>query len=214
MNNSHNRSPSEKIAECQKVTGIPLLTSVDMLSQACRDFGGLLEGHTVGVAHPKSTAEIATLLNFANKCDLGFTVRSGGYSQGGQTLAPQGGATLDCSQMTNIDVPDIDKRTLVCQPGATWGEAVAASASYGLLPKVMPFFPNLTIGGVLSIGGIGGNSHLYGCASGNVRELEVVTGSATVKTCSLTEEPELFEATLCGLGRCSVISKATLELRP
>ncbi|MCE3231229.1 MAG: dehydrogenase containing binding domain [Alphaproteobacteria bacterium] len=212
--NSNNPWTPEKIEECQSITGISFSTSKDMLSQAAKDFGGLLEGHPVGVAYPHTATDIAALLSFANQYRLGFTVRSGGYSQGGQTLAPQGGATLDCSRMTHIEPPNGEARTLVCQPGATWGQAVAASAPSGLLPKVMPFFPNLTVGGVLSIGGIGGNSHLYGCVSGNVRELEVVTGSALLKTCSVTKEPDLFEATLCGLGRCSVISKVTLELRP
>lgn len=211
---SYNHWSPDKIEACQRVTGVSLITSPDALSQTSRDFGGLFEGHGVGVAYPKTTADIAALLKFANTNHLGLTIRSGGYSQGGQTLAPAGGVTVDCSQMTHIDSPNREARTLACQPGATWRQAVEVAAPHGFLPKVMPFFPSLTIGGVLSIGGIGGNSHLYGCVSGNTQELEVVTGSAEIKTCSRIQEPDLFEATLCGLGRCSVISKATIELRP
>jgi cytokinin dehydrogenase len=210
---SHTHWSKTTFEACQKLTGIPLIDSQEVLSKVSRDFGGLLKGYSVGVAYPQTTADISALLNFADQNQLGFTVRSGGYSQGGQTLAPQGGATLDCSQMTHVESPNIQSRSLVCQPGATWRQAVEACAPHGLLPKVMPFFPHLTIGGVISIGGIGGNSHLYGCASGSVRELEVVTGSGLIKTCNLTQDSDLFQTALCGLGRCSVISEATLELR-
>lgn len=206
--------PLSKIEACQKQTGVPFLTSQEILVQASKDFGGLVEGHPVGVAFPHTSTDISALLHFAKNHDLSFTIRSGGYSQGGQTLAPKGGATLDCSQMTKINSPDLTARTLTCQPGATWGQVVDITAPFGLLPKVMPFFPNLTIGGVLSIGGIGGNSHLYGCVSANALELEVVTGTSEIKVCNRTQEPDLFEATLCGLGRCSVITEATIQLRP
>lgn len=205
--------PLSKIEACQKSTGVPFLTAEEAVTRASMDFGGLFKGKTSGVAFPQSTDHISALIKFASNAGLKFTIRSGGYSQGGQTLAPKGGATLDCSLMTNITSPDITAHTLTCQPGTTWGQVVATTASFGLLPKAMPFFHNLTVGGVLSIGGIGGNSHTYGCVSANARELEVVTGTGDIIKCSRYQEPDLFEASLCGLGRCGVISSATIDLR-
>lgn len=204
----------QTIELCQSHTEVPFILTSDVLAKASKDFGGLTIGRPVGVVFPKTTFDVSKLLKFADQNNVGFTIRSGGYSQGGQTLSPEGGVTIDCSQMTHIDTPNINTLTLSCQPGVTWRQAVEACAPYNVLPKVMPFFPNLTVGGVISIGGIGGNSHRYGCASGNIQALEVVTGSGNLNTCSHHENPELFQAALCGLGRCSVITNATIRLRP
>jgi cytokinin dehydrogenase len=48
----------------------------------------------------------------------------------------------------------------------------------------------------------------------NVRELDVVTGGGMRVRCSREGKPEMFDAVLGGLGRCGVITAATLELRP
>jgi cytokinin dehydrogenase len=197
----------------QEISGILVDKDFEITQKASTDFGNLTKGNPRGVAFPKTTADVACVLNFANTHNLGCSVRGGGYSQGGQTLALPGDITLDCSQMTNISPLDFSNNTLTCQPGVTWAQAVEAAAPHGFLPKVMPFFPNLTIGGVISIGGIGGNSHLHGSVNAQVKELEVVKGTGEITSCSKIKEPNLFEATLGGLGRCSFISTATLDLR-
>jgi len=67
---------------------------------------------------------------------------------------------------------------------------------------------------VLAVGGIGGASHLYGALVDNVLELQVVTGTGKLETCSPTHQTELFESVLAGLGQCGIIVKATLRLIP
>jgi len=42
----------------------------------------------------------------------------------------------------------------------------------------------------------------------------VVTGEGEIRRCSRTEDRQLYDAVLCGLGRCAVIVSAELELRP
>lgn len=41
----------------------------------------------------------------------------------------------------------------------------------------------------------------------------VVTGDGGIRCCSRTEDRQLYDAVLCGLGRCAVIVSAELELR-
>jgi cytokinin dehydrogenase len=204
----------EHIESCRQITGVSFSDAEDVLKQASSDFGGLEKGYSVGVAYPASAEDVSALLKYAHQHNLAFTIRNAGYSQGGQTLSPLGGATLDCSRMNTVNKPDPQTQTLACGAGATWRQVIETSIPHGLLPKVIPFFPDLSIGGTLSVGGIGGNSHRHGCAAGHVNALEGVTGSGIIKTCSPTIEPDLLEATLCGLGRCSIMTTATLELRP
>ena len=201
------------IKACQDSTQIQFLTEEETLSRISRDFGALLKGRGIAVVYPSSSQEILKLLKFANQHRLILTVRGKGYSQGGQSLPPKGGITLDCSKMDQVYAPDLEALSIKCQSGATWRAVTAATFLHGLVPKVIPFFSDLTVGGVLSIGGIGGNSHLYGCVSGNVENLEVITGLGEHKECSISKERELFEAVLCGLGQYGVITSATLSLR-
>lgn len=201
------------IKACSEKSHLDFLNDAEMLARVSKDFGALSQGTPTAVVFPQTSAEVEALFVFANKNNLTFTVRGGGYSQSGHTLAPKGAVTLDCSQMIKVDSPNFEELTVKCQSGATWSSVVAVTSPYGLVPKVIPFFPGLTVGGVLSVGGIGGNSHLYGCVSGNVKELEVVTGLGENDTCSLGNNSSLFEAILCGLGRCGVITTATMTLR-
>src|SRR5262245_16942631 len=70
----------------------------------------------------------------------------------------------------------------------------------------------LTVGGTLSVGGIGETSYRYGAQVDNVRELDVVTGAGELVTCSAERNDELFRMTLAGMGQCGLIVRARLHL--
>jgi cytokinin dehydrogenase len=72
----------------------------------------------------------------------------------------------------------------------------------------------LTVGGTLSAGGIGSNSHRYGSSTASVLAIEAVTGDAQRHSCSPQDLPDLFDALLGGQGRCGIIASVTLQLRP
>jgi FAD/FMN-containing dehydrogenase len=72
----------------------------------------------------------------------------------------------------------------------------------------------LSVGGTLSVGGIGGTSYRHGLQTDHVLELEVVTCDGAVRTCTPDHEAELFNAVLAGLGQHGVITRATLGLVP
>lgn len=204
----------EDIQRCQDLTHVLFVSDEGEISKASRDFGAIAFGNPIAISVPRTPLECKALVDFANHRNLKFTLRGKGLSQGGQTLAPSGTVTIDCSEINDVETPDHKTQTVTCQAGATWRSVVTMTSAHGLVPQIIPFFPELTVGGVLSIGGIGGNSHLHGTVNSNVRELEVVTGRGDFIRCSSTQEPDLFESSLSGLGRCGIITSATLYLRP
>jgi cytokinin dehydrogenase len=205
---------SEDTQRCRDLTQTLIMDDDEAIAKASRDFGAIAHGNPTAVSFPRTPLECKALLDFANAHDFKFTIRGRGFSQGGQTLAPSGTVTIDCSELNEVGTPDLTAKTVTCQPGASWKEVVTMTSAHGLVPMVIPYFPELTVGGVLSIGGIGGNSHLNGTINSNVHELEVVTGRGDLLKCSATQESDLYEACLSGLGRCGVITSATLNLRP
>ena len=99
------------------------------------------------------------------------------------------------------------------QPGAQWGDVAKAALSRGLIPPVMVDAMMLTVGGTLSVG-TGEAGYRYGAQVDNVTELDVVTGTGELVTCSLERHRELFEIALAGLGQCGIILRARLRLVP
>ena len=78
----------------------------------------------------------------------------------------------------------------------------------------MPDAMMLSVGGTLSVGGMGEAGFRYGAQVDHVLTLDVVTGTGQLVTCSANHEPELFNMTLAGLGQCGVIVRARLRLTP
>jgi cytokinin dehydrogenase len=109
---------------------------------------------------------------------------------------------------------DRERQTIRCQAGALLRPVAAAALEQGLLPRTLTNLLDLTVGGLLSVGGIGPGSHRYGPVLANAAELEVVTADGQLHTCSATHDRDLYEAVLGGLGRCGVIVTAELRLRP
>jgi cytokinin dehydrogenase len=142
-----------------------------------------------------------------------ITLRGLGHSAGGQAL-PADSVVVDMSEMCAVGSVDPVGRTIQCEAGALLRDVVAATLEHRLLPRALTNLLDLTVGGLLSIGGIGPGSHRYGPLVANVAALEVVTGDGTLRRCSRTEARELYDAMLGGLGRCGAIVTAELELRP
>jgi FAD/FMN-containing dehydrogenase len=78
----------------------------------------------------------------------------------------------------------------------------------------MPDAMMLSVGGTLSVGGMGETGYRFGAQVDHVRELDVVTGTGERVTCSSDREPELFAMALAGLGQCGIIVRARLGLVP
>jgi FAD/FMN-containing dehydrogenase len=71
-----------------------------------------------------------------------------------------------------------------------------------------------TVGGTLSIGGVGAMAWSQGPQVDIVLYLDVVTASGELVRCSLEHERELFDAVRAGLGQCGIIVRAGVRLRP
>jgi cytokinin dehydrogenase len=105
----------------------------------------------------------------------------------------QGGVVIDMSTLNTIHSIASDR--MVVDAGATWSAVVDAALAQGLTPPVLTAFIELSVDGTLSVGGIGGMSHLYGVQTDNVLELNVVVADGRELTCSATQNADLFNGT-------------------
>lgn len=161
---------------------------------------------------PQRVADVIEAINAAVAAQSAVTPRAFAHSAGGQAL-PADSLVVDLTAMSAVSDLDDAKGTVRCGPGARLRDVVAATMPQGMLPRVLTNLLDLSIGGLLSVGGIGSGSHRWGPLIANVASLEVVTGDAQLRSCSRGEARDLYEAMLGGLGQCGIIVSAELELR-
>ena len=176
-----------------------------------RDLGGLVITKPAAVLRPASADDVTKIVRFASARSARVAIRGDGHSNFGQTQV-DGGIVIDTSSLDNIGEPNPD--WVDVQPGAFWSDVVATSLAKGLTPVALTVWLNLTVGGVLSVGGLGPMSLQRGAVIDHVLELDVITGEGRFVTCSPTKENRLFEAMLGGFGQCGVIVRARISLQP
>jgi L-gulonolactone oxidase len=84
-------------------------------------------------------------------------------------------------------------------------------ASEGLAMSNVGSISDTSIAGVVCTGTHGSGMN-YGCLSTHVLALEVILADGSRVRCSRSEEPDLFLATLCGLGTTGLIIRVTLQI--
>jgi cytokinin dehydrogenase len=189
-----------------------LVLSGPALTAAADDFGHLIHRRPHAVLEPGDIEDIAVMLRFCSRHRIPAAPRGQGHATFGQAQVAAG-LVIDLSPLAGI-VVDGPAKGVWAGAGARWSEVVKATLPHGLTPPVFPDYLELSVGGTLSAGGIGGTSPRFGGQVDNVEELEVVTGAGDRMTCSPQQNAELFNAVLAGLGQCAIIVRARIALAP
>lgn len=188
-----------------------LVVDDESLTEAADDYGHLVHRRPVAVLRPGSVRDVATIVRYANTVGVRVAMRGQGHSTFGQAQAG-GGVVIDSRTLATIHSIAPDRA--VVDAGVQWLDLVRATIAEGLTPPVNTDYLGLSVGGTLSVGGVGGASSHFGMQVDNVLELEVVTGDGRLLRCSPTVRPALFGSVLGGLGQYAIIVRATVRLTP
>jgi cytokinin dehydrogenase len=173
------------------------------------DFGRIIVRRPQVVVCPASAEDVARVMKFAARNSLSVATRGGGHSQTGQSLSDQIVLAL-----TSLDkVTRVAEDAVTVQAGIKWRALVEHLAPQRLSPPVLTNNLDVTVGGTLSMGGLGVASWRHGTQADNCLELEVVTGTGEIMRCSEGENRDLFDAARCGVGQFGVITEAVLKVR-
>jgi cytokinin dehydrogenase len=200
--------------------GLPSLDGVLQtadLEPFATDFGRIVSRQPRAVLVPGSVNDIVKIVRFAREHHLQVAAngQSGtddmreSHSNFGQAQV-QAGIVIDMKPLSTIH--ELDSDSAEVGPGVHWATLVNAAFAIGRTPPVLTDYAHLSVGGTLSVGGIGGTSQHFGVQADNVLALEVVTGEGERVRCSRTQHRELFDAVLAGAGQCAIIVRAKLRL--
>ena len=159
------------------------------------------------VARLRHGEELAGLL----AGDRTLIARGNGRAYGDAALNPA--LTLSMLAMDGMQEFDPDTGLLTCQAGVLLSNVLARFVPRGWFPPVVPGTGLVTVGGMIAAD-VHGKNHLRdGSFGAHVESLTLASADGEVRRCSRSENPDLFRATLGGMGLTGVILSASFRLR-
>ncbi|MEL7114840.1 MAG: FAD-binding oxidoreductase [Pseudomonadota bacterium] len=157
------------------------------------------------LARPEKQAALAALLADEPAPALG-NLRS--Y---GDACLNSGGKAVDMTRLDRFLDFDPDTGILTVEAGLSLGEIARVMAPKGWLPAVMPGTGFATVGGAIGHDVHGKNHHIHGSFGQHVAAFTLTNAQGTQR---ITEDnaPEMFKATMGGLGQTGVVTTAELKL--
>jgi decaprenylphospho-beta-D-ribofuranose 2-oxidase len=143
----------------------------------------------------------------------GLIARGAGRSYG-DAAQSGGGAVLDMTACSRVLQVDARKREVRVQAGATLAAVMARLAPHGLTLPVLPGTRHVTVAGAIASDVHGKGHERDGAFARHVRSIALWTPAEGVVEVSPQQRPELFGATLGGMGLTGIVLEATLAAEP
>ncbi|MCB5178553.1 FAD-binding protein [Streptomyces antimicrobicus] len=197
-----------------------LETSDATVSAFSHDFGHFFDNAKPwAVLRPGCVQDIVTIVNYARVNGIKVAVNGQGgtgtdlesHSVYGQARVP-GGISIDAKGISKI--LSIGNDYAVVEAGVTWGQLTDATLALGKTPPALPDYLYISIGGTLSVGGIGGTVQKHGLMVDTVQAIDIVTADGKLVTATPWLRADLFNAALAGAGQVGIIVRVNVKLVP
>jgi FAD/FMN-containing dehydrogenase len=136
-----------------------------------------------------------------------------GRSYGDSCMAVSNNVLAMCG-MNRLISADWHTGVIVAEAGLTLAELIRVALPRGWFLNVTPGTKFVTLGGAVANDVHGKNHHVTGTFGRHVRRLTLHRTNEGTVTASREERPDLFAATVGGLGLSGVILTVELQLRP
>ena len=131
----------------------------------------------------------------------------------GDVCLNNGGTLLDATPMARILSFDATRGILECEGGASIDQILRLIVPQGWFLPVTPGTKFVTAGGCIANDIHGKNHHESGTFGRHVRSLTLLRSDRSLTVCSEELHPDLFRATIGGLGLTGLIVSAEIALR-
>jgi decaprenylphospho-beta-D-ribofuranose 2-oxidase len=184
-----------------------------MAEQALLSGWGRATWSRARVARPAGRSEVQRLL--ADIGPRGAIARGLGRSYGDQAV-DAGGLVIETSRLGGTDSGTLvpDDGIVTVSAGTSIGDLIEAVVPSGWFPPVVPGTRHVTIGGAVANDIHGKNHHVDGSFGTHVVEIELLLADGAIVRCSPDVEPNLFWATVAGMGLTGIALNVSLRLIP
>ena len=122
-------------------------------------------------------------------------------------------AGLDVSGLGGVIEVDPIAQTAEVQGMCTYEDLVDATLPHGLMPFVVPQLKTITLGGAVTGMGVESTSFRDGLPHESVLEMDILTGTGEIITCSRKENVDLFRLFPNSYGSLGYAVRLKIELR-
>jgi FAD/FMN-containing dehydrogenase len=132
----------------------------------------------------------------------------------GDTCLNDGGTLIDTASLSRFIAFDEAAGILRCEAGTTLADVLELIVPRGWFLPVTPGTKHVTVAGAIANDVHGKNHHRAGTFGRHVRRFELLASSGERCLCSPADNPNLFRATIGGLGLTGLILWAEFGLQP
>jgi decaprenylphospho-beta-D-ribofuranose 2-oxidase len=165
--------------------------------------------------YPVQTCELERPERYADlRSDAALLIARGqGRSYGDAALNEHGRVMLTERVNRLLDF-DVENGILRAEAGVTLAEILDVIVPKGWFLPVTPGTKFVSLGGCVAADVHGKNHHHEGSFGDHVLAIELILADSSHVACSPAKEPELFWATVGGMGLTGIIGEVTLKLIP
>jgi len=163
------------------------------------------------VYRPERESELAAIVERAPVRSV--VSRGKGRSYGDASLNAAQGVILH-ERFDRFLAFDAESGVVSCEAAVTFAEIIDVLMPRGFFLPISPGTKHISVGGAIAADVHGKNHHRDGTVSSQLVDFRLLTGGGRVLTCSRDENPDLFWATLGGMGLTGAILQARLRVRP
>lgn len=158
-----------------------------------------------------SAAEAITLIG-AGEADENSLAAFGNGRSYGDSCLNRAGTLVDMRSLNRILAFDPATGDLRAEAGAMLSDIIDHVLPHGWFPAVVPGTRFVTLGGAIANDIHGKNHHRRGSFGCHVRGFTLLRSDGAIHNCSHDANPDLFGATIGGLGLTGLILSATIRL--
>lgn len=163
--------------------------------------------------YPVQTCELERPERYADLRPNAASVIARGQGRSyGDAALNEGGRVLLTERVNRLLEFDTEQGILRAEAGTTLAEILPVIVAQGWFLPVTPGTKFVSLGGCVAADVHGKNHHHDGSFGNHVLALEMILADGSRVSCSASERPELFWATVGGMGLTGIIGEVTLRL--
>jgi decaprenylphospho-beta-D-ribofuranose 2-oxidase len=166
--------------------------------------------------YPRRMAQVVTPQNVAAvrpPADQTMIARGQGRSYGDAAISTNGLVMLS-ERLNRVGSFDETSGLLRAEAGTTLGDLIETFVPRGWFPSVVPGTKFVSLGGCVAADIHGKNHHHAGTFGRQVTELEIACADGSRVRCSPEANPDLFWATVGGMGLTGIMTEVTIKMLP